>query len=466
MSGVFLNILVGATDVQRLRVRPFRERILVVAAVLLAMSSLILSSAMADENWTALDKVTNVNLLRLCFLDSLTGWVVGDSGTILKTTDAGKHWVFQDSQTHKQIVSVFFADQNHGWTLASVFPDTSSSDFGTIVLHTTDGGGTWAGTFHPDDIFLTTFFFDSLRGWMGGWFGKIVGTTNGGTTWFPATIDSANIGVFPVRRIRFFSDSFGLAVGGSNELVGIVWTTTNGGASWKPQLAGSDPIHDVHFFDSLNILGISGGFDDGTSMVRTTDGGQEWAYEYIGIWGLPEGLSFRTQNEGWAPLAFAGTMMRTTDAGQTWEELPVPDHTPLHDVTFLDSLSGYMVGNSGTILKYSGNIISVKEDLALPLPGSALLYQNYPNPFNPTTSFRYAIPQQSRVILKVYDLLGQEVISLVDERRDPGIFEASWNGRNSQDLPVAAGIYIVRLAVTAVEGKRETFSVRKIALIR
>ncbi len=73
------------------------------------------------------------------------------------------------------------------------------------------------------------------------------------------------------------------------------------------------------------------------------------------------------------------------------------------------------------------------------------LAQNYPNPFNPETVIRYQIPQSSRVELAIYDVLGRRVRLLVDRKQPAGRYAVSWDGRNDQGKPVAAGIYLYRL---------------------
>jgi photosystem II stability/assembly factor-like uncharacterized protein len=423
-------------------------------------------NAYAGQHWTPLDKVTTANFYRLCFLDSLTGWVAGDSGTILKTTNGGRNWLFQNAETRKNIVEVFFVDPHNGWALASVFPEPPLFEYGTIVLKTSDGGATWTHQWHPDNIYFTVFFFDTQRGWMAGELGRIVGTTNGGNDWFPANIDSSSVGSLAVRRLRFFSDSLGFGVGGRVELIGVVWRTTNGGARWTPQLAGSDPILDIHFFDSLNILGISGGFDDGTSMIRTSNGGETWEYTYIGYWGEPRAVSFRTATEGYSPLGFAGTIMKTTDAGRTWTEFHTPETTAMYDVRLLDSLTGYMVGEKGTILKYSDGPVYVGEDVPAGAPGFVYLHQNYPNPFNPSTTIRFRVPKPSKVTLTIYDLVGHEVTTLVHRQQNAGEFEAVWNGADRRGSQVAAGVYLAQLTVSPNWGEGSLVQVRKLVLLR
>jgi hypothetical protein len=73
------------------------------------------------------------------------------------------------------------------------------------------------------------------------------------------------------------------------------------------------------------------------------------------------------------------------------------------------------------------------------------LGQNYPNPFNPLTVIRFSLMVNSYVTLKVYNVLGQEVKTLVDGMRDAGYESVEWDGRDAQGLSVPTGIYFVRM---------------------
>jgi len=83
------------------------------------------------------------------------------------------------------------------------------------------------------------------------------------------------------------------------------------------------------------------------------------------------------------------------------------------------------------------------------------LEQNYPNPFNPVTTIQYSIPQRSNVTLKVYDLLGNEIATLVDEYKPAGKYEVEWDASN-----LSTGVYLYKLTAG------EFSSVKKLVLLK
>lgn len=94
-----------------------------------------------------------------------------------------------------------------------------------------------------------------------------------------------------------------------------------------------------------------------------------------------------------------------------------------------------------------GFVLDLGDDGLSAIPGKARLHQNYPNPFNPTTTIQYELAAASRVILSVYDLLGQEVNTLVSGTRGPGVHAATWDGTNQNGRKVSSGLYLYRLEV-------------------
>jgi hypothetical protein len=105
--------------------------------------------------------------------------------------------------------------------------------------------------------------------------------------------------------------------------------------------------------------------------------------------------------------------------------------------------SGYP-GISGLSF-YPSPVVSIDDGIAEGIPKQFELYQNYPNPFNPTTTIRYQLPVAAKVKITIYNLLGQKVITLVDEVKQAGIFKTDWDGLNQSGIPAASGIYIYRV---------------------
>ena len=81
-------------------------------------------------------------------------------------------------------------------------------------------------------------------------------------------------------------------------------------------------------------------------------------------------------------------------------------------------------------------------------PTEFALHRNYPNPFNPHTSIPYDLAEGGDVVLRIYNLLGQEVRTLVRERQAPGRYTVPWNGSDNRGVPVSSGIYFYQITVT------------------
>lgn len=106
-----------------------------------------------------------------------------------------------------------------------------------------------------------------------------------------------------------------------------------------------------------------------------------------------------------------------------------------------------------------------KEEVCLPSVFS--LYQNYPNPFNPITIIKYQLPVASKVEVKIYNILGQEVKTLVDEIQDAGYKSVEWHSTNNFEKNVASGVYFYRIEATSTTDPSKSFThVRKMLLLR
>jgi hypothetical protein len=94
-------------------------------------------------------------------------------------------------------------------------------------------------------------------------------------------------------------------------------------------------------------------------------------------------------------------------------------------------------------------------------PTTFALDQNFPNPFNPTTKIQYQLPTDSRVTLKVYDVLGREVTTLLNDIRPAGYHDAQWDAGN-----VASGVYFYRMEAEALTGGSGFQQIKKLLVVK
>jgi hypothetical protein len=112
-----------------------------------------------------------------------------------------------------------------------------------------------------------------------------------------------------------------------------------------------------------------------------------------------------------------------------------------------ESVTGKILGTAnqsslGFWSIYQSDVLTSVEDEET-MPVEYKLYQNYPNPFNPSTIIQYAVGSRQFVQLKVYDILGNEVATLVNEEKEPGYYEVDFNV--GQTISLSSGVYLYRL---------------------
>jgi hypothetical protein len=94
------------------------------------------------------------------------------------------------------------------------------------------------------------------------------------------------------------------------------------------------------------------------------------------------------------------------------------------------------------------------------LPDVFALHQNYPNPFNPITTIQYDIPEESRVRIDIYNMLGQKVAKLVDTFHQPGFHTVNWDGTNMLGSALSSGMYFYRIQA------KDFTAVKKLLLVK
>ncbi len=410
--------------------------------ILLYLFFSITFSMNAQNFWEKIDSPTSKKLTSVIFIDSSNGWAAGDSGLIIHTTDAGESWTTQNYNDSIAIVNLCFLSDQLGFASAT---STNYEPFGSYLLKTTDGGMNWSSDFlRIGEAFVHSItFIDSLNGFAVGYPSFFLRTSDGGESWRSVTRDSSIYAQWPPETVKFYDSSYGFACGGTRDVVGVIWKTTDSGYSWTTVVdstsAPPEPLYAIQIFDSLNVLVLGGDPEFGASVLRSYDGGSSWRYYNVGILWFPVEMGFRTAAEGWAPMGPKRGFLFTDDSGENWSFINTPDSAYVTNISFPDSIHGYAVGINGTMLKYTypkPNNIETETGMA----GSFYLAQNYPNPFNPVTSISYRIKSAGMVSIKVYNVLGKQIASLVNEYKPEGSYTVEFNG---SDLP--SGVYLYRL---------------------
>jgi photosystem II stability/assembly factor-like uncharacterized protein len=374
----------------------------------------------AQEGWFQQSSVATDYLTSIYFTDSMTGWTVGREG-IFYTTDGGDNWNIQSTEW---CYDVFFVNKDTGWVVGGP----------TGLMKTTNGGMDWIDKPILNACLTDIFFADENVGWAIGPHDLICNpiiqkTTDGGETWIELQEADGQSLYFIDSNVGWYVD-YGDEQGMTGE-PSVIYKTTNGGLTFFPQDTAYT-LFDICFTD-YNYGWIVSRTDN---ILRTTNGGDTWEEVYPGG---ANSVNFINSNIGW--VVGGSEILHTTNGGSDWTEQESGVNKSLWSVFFIDSIIGWAVGEDGTILHtINGGVSSVEEEEIDKLPTDFNLTQNYPNPFNPSTKIRYSVPQLSNVVIKVFDILGNEIETLVNEEKATGIYEITWY---KEGLP--SGVYFYQL---------------------
>ncbi len=377
------------------------------------------------------------------------------------TTDGGHNWYpieLPDTLKHYDTpVDISIIGKDNIWFctggIGGVQPD------GGKIFCTTDGGLNWQLQFY--DTSMTKFMnyiemFDSVNGIAMGDASAddkpalFLKTTNGGIDWISQN-DSSLMGFNSGdvwRRVDFVDMNIGYISGSKPGLYNRrLYKTTNSGKDWE-FISDTIACGVIKAYDE-NILLCQGGSAITGNLDRTFDGGQNWErgrWDFM-QWGMDIEYIPNKPSDVWL---VSKSMCFSSDTGRTWTAEFQNEDILFMDIVFIDEYNGWLLGGDlGSPLKFyiyrtnnggHGGIVSVDESKTNFKISTFILEQNYPNPFNPSTTIQYQIPKLSFVTLKVYDILGNEVITLVNEELQKGNYEVEINGRN-----LISGIYFYQL---------------------
>jgi hypothetical protein len=149
----------------------------------------------------------------------------------------------------------------------------------------------------------------------------------------------------------------------------------------------------------------------------------------------------------WSDEVINGFNILRREAGSTSDRIVNPSPLASIERSYADDTALPGVGYEYTLVVILGGGSELRSR-SVPVQTAGLgveLFQNDPNPFNPLTRIRFSLPAQLHVTLTIYDVEGRRVTTLVDGKRDAGVSEVIWNGRNAFGDPVATGVYFYQL---------------------
>jgi photosystem II stability/assembly factor-like uncharacterized protein len=407
------------------------------------------------------------------FITENIGWVSFYDRGSYKTTNGGNNWFANGNGGNEK----YFINQDTGWGTYAPFG----------IYKSTDGGSNWV---QKSNISSNSVYFSDLNnGWAVGNGGSILKSSDGGESWFSKTSGTTS----DLNSVNFYHSNLGMCVGSS----GAALLTTDGGENWIQQNIGSSANLNSVVFTNAATVWVSGSLG---TILNTTDLGTSW-YSNTGV--TEENLEssfFINETTGWF-AGWNGTIIKyqnfivpvelisfTFEVIDNSVQLNWQTATEVNNYGFeierkIDESDwnniGFVLGHgsstsvksysftdngpkSGTKIKYrlkqidlNGNYEFSNEIEIEIVPSKFTLFQNYPNPFNPSTKIRYQLPNESKVVIKIYTILGSEVMELVNDKKEAGGYEVEFNADN-----LSSGTYIYRI----VAG--EFVETRKMSLIK
>ncbi|MFA5403514.1 MAG: YCF48-related protein [Ignavibacteria bacterium] len=415
-------------------------------------NGIIYKTTNGGTNWIQQSVAQTGRFYKCFFLNELTGWV-GGVNSFAKTTDGGAYW---DTINFALVTNgLYFTDR-----LTGFMAENSSK-----IYKTTDGGYTWNVSFTGNGTISSICFVSSMIGWACGVQGKIFKTSDAGTSWAIQNSPTTN----QLNSIFFVSPLIGYASGAN----GVILKTTNGGESTsftqtihryninKPILIGQFTL------DTINVVTDSPAFgytQDINVYLDTIINNYDSELEITLIHqGIIDTIVYRVGGNG---SNFYKTILNDSASTPIGSGIPpfVGQYKPSKPLSQFNKIT---TGGSWILRIYdntkslTGVIkswgITVTYTLTIGIrkiqniiPDKCMLYQNYPNPFNPETNIKYQIPENKFVMLKVFDILGREVATLVNEKQSPGIYETQFSINSITNNLIPSGIYFYSLYMDGV----------------
>lgn len=397
------------------------------------------------------------------------GYAVGRYGRIIKTTNGGETWDSLMTNFFYNLNGVAFYDDEKGIVVGDSIKTGVSNG---LILKTIDGGSTWSKQVLGSPLLFNDVTFTDSSNWYAVGIsvgalpihsrGRVFESTDAGINWseqqFPIKTTRSILGV------SAFNDSTLLAVG----LEGMVLRTTNSGSPnssvGNTVINLNLPVNHIQPANSTMSFNLPGDNPSNISspqdvvsvevtineVLHARTGDLTFTLEHNGV---KDTLIFEVGGNG---ADFISTVLND-NSSLAIENGTAPFtgyYKPSRPLNIFNGMNAYgdwtlsiidnFAGNDGILNSWSLKItldvlVNIEEENDKILTNYQL-HQNYPNPFNPTTTINFSLPQTGIVNLKIYNLLGEEVITLIAEERQAGNHSVQFNASY-----LSSGIYFYKL---------------------
>jgi photosystem II stability/assembly factor-like uncharacterized protein len=355
-------------------------------------------------------------------------------GGVYKTTDGGANWVEKNTgMVDTDIWTIGISPTDHN----TIFAGT----YGGILYRSTDGGNNWSDKstgltglsgwdlwemwFHPQTAGTVYLLEDGAR---------IFVTTNNGDSWTEYTVNGSSITALDISST---SPNIWYAYAG-----GTIYRSADYGSTWAAQSTTYSLYCITIDSGNPNTLYANQWVSPSYDIVKSTDAGVTWGTAYAGctvreLYSLPVS-PFTVYGSTWRGQG----VVASSDNGTTWTSIGTGlTYFSCFETRNLPGSSSYLFVTTygGGIYGFNYTPTFVEKD-GTTLPAEYILEANYPNPFNPSTTISFSLPKSDFVSLKVFDLLGREISTLVEGRLEAGKYKVNFNGTN-----LASGVYLFNL---------------------
>jgi photosystem II stability/assembly factor-like uncharacterized protein len=356
-------------------------------------------------------------------------WVCGNFGVVLKTSNSGTNWVNAGPVWARNLYLI----ESKGIDTVLVAGDSLNMDY--RVFRTTNGGASWIPVFTTLHSIYGIKMKNSSQGFMasepvnGRW--SLWKTTNGGASWDSSGLYLPRAGTETgiTNSIEVLRDNIWIGTNNSR-----IYYSPNFGSTWQVISFPESSVNSIWHFGGDSTYSIAGG----TNIYRSTNGGLNWILNTCpgtgNISGFSVGTIYVSNTIFQGPVHAArigGSALYFSSSGNSFITTYSASSGLYRSIAYTNSQNpavgpqfSWAVRSNGGITLINTGIGGISR-ISNEIPEAYILEQNYPNPFNPSTKIRFSIPFAWGVLVKiiVFDILGREVKTLVNEKLSPGIYE-------------------------------------------